>query len=411
MAGSLSRRMRALFIHRQGPGQFTHIARAIAAEGPTRAVMIAGAAIPDPPCRTIAAPPLRQPRRETHRYLTATEQAVLNGQATARAALALAREGFRPDVVLVHPGWGDALFLPEVLPRTPLVAYAEYFPRTEGTEIGHDDDLALDQEGRCALVLRQAPLVLALEAATSAIAPTRWQRDLHPAPYRDRIAVIHEGIDTATVRPDPAARLRLADGTILSAADEVISYVARDLEPVRGFPAMMRALPHLLAARPAAHVVICGGDGVSYGRRPPGGGSWRARLSAEVGPLPPRVHFTGPLPYPDYLALLQIARLHLHPSAPFVLSWSVTEAMAVGAVVLGADTAPLREVIRDGVNGFLADPRDPRSFAQRAAALLAAHDGHAAVRRAARRTITLHFGREQALSRQRAVLAQAAARA
>ncbi|WP_291295594.1 glycosyltransferase [Elioraea sp.] len=403
--------MQVLFIHRQGPGQFAHLARRVAAEGPDRAVMIAGAVVDGPPCRMIAAPPSRRPRRETHPYLVATEQAVLNGQATARAVLALARDGFRPDVVLVHPGWGDALFLPELLPRTPIVAYAEYFPRAAGTEIGHDDDLALDEEGRCALVMRQAPLLLALDAATAAIAPTRWQRDLHPAAYRDRIAVVHEGIDTETVRPDRAARLRLADGTILSAVDEVVSYVARDLEPVRGFPALMRALPDLLTARPAAHVVICGGDGVSYGRRPPGGGSWRARLCAEIGPLPPRVHFTGPLPYGDYLALLQVTRLHLHPSAPFVLSWSVTEALAAGAVILGADTAPLREVIRDGVNGFLSDPRDARSYAARAAELLAAHHTLGAVRRAARRTIVLNFGREAALTRQRAVLARAAGKA
>jgi glycosyltransferase involved in cell wall biosynthesis len=400
--------MRVLFIHRQGPGQFVHLARRIAAEGEGRAVMIAGTEIAEPPCPAVAAPPSRPPRRETHPYLIATEHAVLNGQATARAVLGLRRQGFSPDVVLVHPGWGDALFLPEVLPRTPIVVYAEYFPRPEGTEIGHDDDLALDAEGRCALVMRQAPLLLALDAATAAIAPTRWQRDLNPAPYRDRIAVIHEGIDADTVRPDPAARLRLGDGTILTAADEVVSYVARDLEPVRGFPALMRALPHLLAARPAAHVVICGGDGVSYGRRPAGGGTWRERLCAEVGSLPPRVHFTGPLPYADYIALLQVTRLHLHPSAPFVLSWSVTEALAAGAVILAADTAPLREVIRDGVNGFLADPRDARAYAQRAAALLAAHDDLSAVRRAARRTITRYFGREAALTRQRAVLARAA---
>ncbi|MCU0946486.1 MAG: glycosyltransferase, partial [Rubritepida sp.] len=334
--------------------------------------------------------------------------AVLNGQATARAVRSLLREGFHPDVVLVHPGWGDALFLPEVLPRTPIVVYAEYFYRTEGTEIGHDEHLALDAEARCALTLRNAPLLLALDAATEAISPTLWQRDLHPEAYRGRISVVHEGVDVAAVAPDPAARLALADGTVLTAADEVVTYVARDLEPVRGFPALMRALPHLLARRPEAHVVICGGDGVSYGRAPPGGGSWRAHMLAEVGALPPRVHFTGPLPYQDYLTLLRVSRLHLHPSAPFVLSWSLTEAMATGALVLGADTAPLREVIRHGVNGFLADARAPEAYAAMAATLLAEAGGLTRVRRAARRTITLRFRREAALARQRAVLERAA---
>jgi glycosyltransferase involved in cell wall biosynthesis len=371
--------------------------------------MIAGALPAATPCRTIAAPPARPPRRETHPYLLATEAAVLNGQATARAVLGLLREGFRPDVVLVHPGWGDALFLAEVLPRTPLVVYTEYFYGTEGTEVGYDEHLALDAEARCALSLRNAPLLLALEAATAAISPTRWQRDLHPEAYRRKIAVVHEGVDVETVSPDPAARLALPDGTVLTAADEVVTYVARDLEPVRGFPALMRAVPHLLALRPAARVVICGRDGVSYGRAPPGGGSWVQHMLAELGPLPPRVHFTGPLPYRDYLSLLRISRLHLHPSAPFVLSWSLTEAMAAGALVLGADTPPLREVIRDGVNGFLADPRAPAAYAATAAGLLARSELLGHVRRAARRTITLHFRRERALVRLRSVLAEAAA--
>jgi glycosyltransferase involved in cell wall biosynthesis len=401
--------MKVLLIHRQGPGQFAPLAASLAAESPARVAMIAGHAPAAPPCRTIAAAPTRPPRRETHPYLLATEASVLNGQATARAVLGLLREGFRPDVVLVHPGWGDALFLAEVLPCTPLVVYAEYFYRTEGAEVGHDEHLTLDAEARCALTMRNAPLLLALEAATVAISPTLWQRDLHPAAYHGKFSVVHEGVDVAAVAPDPRARLTLPDGTVLTAADEVVTYVARDLEPVRGFPALMRAMPSLLTQRPAAHVVICGGDGVSYGRAPPGGGSWRAHMLAEIGPLPPRVHFTGPLPYRDYLALLHVSRLHLHPSAPFVLSWSVTEAMAAGAVVLGADTAPLREVIRHGLNGFLAEAREPEAYAGMAAELLVRAGDLSRVRRAARRTITLHFRQEQALARQRAVLAQAAA--
>jgi glycosyltransferase involved in cell wall biosynthesis len=172
----------------------------------------------------------------------------------------------------------------------------------------------------------------------------------------------------------------------------------------------MRALPALLDARPSAQVVICGGDGISYGRSPRAGGSWREAMRAEIGALPRRVHFTGPLPYADYLALLQVSRLHLHPSAPFVLSWSVTEAMAAGAVVLAADTAPLREVIRDGLNGFIADPRDPAAYAARASELLARHGALGHVRRAARRTITLHFRREASLVRQHALLERVASR-
>jgi glycosyltransferase involved in cell wall biosynthesis len=401
--------MKVLFVHRQGPAQFAHLARALAAEDPARVVMVAGRAVADAPCRVIAAPPARPPSAKAHPYLLPAEAAVLAGQATARAVLGLLREGWRPDVVLAHPGWGDALFLPEVLPGTPLVAYAEYYYRTEGAEVGWDEHLSLDAEARCALSLRNAPLILALEAAAAAIAPTRWQRDLHPEPYRSRIHVIHEGVDVASVRPDPLARLVLPSGRVLTRGDEVVSYVARDLEPVRGFPWLMRALPPLLRARPEAHVVICGGDGVSYGRRPSGCGSWREAMLAEIGALPPRVHFPGTLPYADYLSLLQVSRLHLHPSSPFVLSWSLTEAMAAGAPVLAADTAPLREVVRDGFNGFLADPRDPARYAARAAELLARPASVEPARRAARRTITLLFRREAALRLQLALLERVAA--
>lgn len=399
--------LRFLFVHRRGPGQFKALAQALHARAPGNVAMIAGAPVSGLPFPVAVATPARAVAA-VHPYLRTAEAAVLNGQATLRAVRALLVRGFRPDVAVVHPGWGDALFLPQIMPGVPIVAYAEFYYRTDGADLGYDADLAGDLDRRCALELRNAPLLLALDAAAAAIAPTRWQRDLHPAPYRSRIAVIHEGVDTDRVRPDAAARFVLPDGRVLTREDEVVSYVARDLEPHRGFPALMRALPLLLAARPEAEVVICGGDGTSYGRPPPGGGTWRERMLAEVGPLPPRVHFTGRLPYDRYLALLQVSRLHLYPSAPFVLSWSCTEAMAAACLVLASDTAPVREVIADGVNGALADPRDPRAFAARAASLLATGDALDPLRAAARRTILARYRRDRALVRQIALIERVA---
>lgn len=401
---------RVLFIHRQGPGQFAALAQALHARAPGEVAMILGAPAAEVPFRTRIATAARAVG-PIHPYLRASEAAVLNGQATARAVRALRADGFHPDVVVAHPGWGDALFLPQVLPQVPIVAYAEFFYRGEGADLGYDAELAAGLDQRCALALRNAPLLLALEAAAALIAPTRWQRDLHPAPYRRRISVIHEGVDVDRVRPDPAARFELPDGRTLTRGDEVVTYVARDLEPHRGFPALMRALPALLAARREAEVVICGGDGVSYGRPPAGGGSWRAALLAELGTLPPRVHFTGRLPYERYLSLLQVSRLHLYPSAPFVLSWSCTEAMAAGCIVLASDTAPVREVITDGVNGVLVDPRDPQALAMRAAALLEAHASLDHLRQAARRTILARYRRDRAIARQIALIERVARQA
>lgn len=389
---------RVLFVHRQGPGQFEGLASALNARAPGNVAMILGAAA-DLPYPVLQADPARRVG-PVHPYLRATEAAVLNGQATVRAIRSLLANGFRPDIVLVHPGWGDALFLPHILPGVPMIAYAEFFYRRCGADLDFDPDLSADLDRRCALELRNAPLLLALEAATAAIAPTRWQRDLHPASYRRRIRVIHEGVDTRRVHPDPAACFLLPDGRALTRADEVVTYVARDLEPHRGFPALMRALPTVLAARPRAEVVICGGDGISYGRPPPGGGSWRAALLAELGPLPPRVHFVGRLPYERYVSLLQVSRLHLYLSAPFVLSWSCLEAMAAGCLVLASDTAPVREVIRDGVNGMLVDPRDQAALARRVAELLETSAAQTPLRVAARRTVLDRFRRDRAIARQ-----------
>lgn len=397
-----------LFIHRCGPGQFAPIALALHHQRPGSVALITAGGDDGVPYPAFAAPPARAVMA-SHPYLRALEAAVLNGQATARAVLALTRSGrFRPDVVVVHPGWGDALFLRRVLPRVPILLAAEHFYGVAGSDLDHDADLAGDLDRRCALELRNGVLLLGLAAAAAAISPTVWQRNLHPLPYRRRISVIREGVDTGLVRPDPSAAFMLPDGRALTRADEVVTYVARDLEPHRGFPALMRALPSLLAARPRAEVLICGGEGVSYGRPPPGGGSWRPHLLAEIGPLPPRVHFLGRQPYDRSLTLLQASRLHLYSSAPFVLSWSVLEAMAAGCLVLASDTAPVREVIVPGVNGMVADLRDPASFAGCAAQRLAAGDALDPLRRAARRTILARFRRDRALARWSALIERVA---
>jgi glycosyltransferase involved in cell wall biosynthesis len=331
--------------------------------------------------------------------MATTEAAVLRGQSAARACQHLARGGFVPDVIVAHPGWGETLFLREVLPRTKLLSYCELFYRAAGGDVGFIPETALDLDGRCRLLLSNAPLLLALEAMDAGIAPTEWQRRQHPAAYQPYIAVAHEGVDVAEIRPNPEARFTLPDGRELAVEDEVVTFVARNLEPHRGFVAFMRALPALLRARPGAQVIICGAEGVSYGRLPIKG-NWRETMVAEVVPDPSRVHFTGSLPRAKYLALLQISALHLYLSVPFVLSWSVVEALAAGCLVLGSDTEPVREVIEDGRNGFLVESRDPRAIAEKAADLLAHRDGLAIVRRRARETAVGRFALADCLARQ-----------
>lgn len=396
-------RRRILVLHPEGPGQFPHLAPHLASRHDV--VFLSRAAMPPlPGVRAFRYRPHRGRDQRTHRYAAWTEAAVLAGQAALRTCLRLKTEGFVPDLCVVHPGWGDALFLREAFPKTRILAYCEYFWRGAGADVGFADGAATDLDAQCALRMRNAALMVSLEAADRLYAPTRWQRDLHPAFLRDRIDVIHDGIDVAHVRPDLEAVFTVPSGPRLTAADEVVSYVARGLEPQRGFPQLMRALPDLLRRRPDAQVVICGADTPAYGRAPDTAPTWRAALLDEIGPLPPRVHFVGTLAFADYLALLRVSSLHLYLSVPFVLSWSMTEAMATGCLVLGSDTAPVHEFITDGANGFLVDMRDPAAIADRAADLLARGADLAEVRSAARETIVQRCALKTCLAAQDALI-------
>lgn len=379
--------MRSLFVHQNFPAQFRHVLRSLAARPDAQTVFITQTGKPSMPGVTkVEYTPHRKVAKGIHPYLGSTEAAVINGQGVARAALALRGKGFAPDVMVGHPGWGETLFLKDVFPNAPLISYCEFYYRGRGSDVGFDPEFSDSFDAVCRARIRAAPHLAALEAADLGVAPTQWQKAQFPSAYLDRIDVIHEGVDTDLVRPAPDVSITLSNGTRLTRADEVVTYVARNLEPYRGFHSFMRALPHLLEARPEAHVLIVGGDEVSYGRAAPDGKTWRQHMLAELGGLPDRVHFLGKLPYAQYVAVLQLSRVHVYLTYPFVLSWSAIEAMSAGCVVLGSDTAPVREVIEDGRNGLLVDFFDPRAIAARAAEVLANPEAFADMGAAARQT-------------------------
>ena len=399
--------MDILFLHQNIPGQYKHLAPALAAEPGNRVVFVTkrqGVTLPGVRTVVYAEPPASAPA--THHYLRLTEAALRHGQAVARVCIALAREGFRPAIVIAHPGWGEALFVKDVWPAAALLTYAEYYYHGRGGDIGFDPAVPATLDQICRARARNAHLLLSLEAADAAVAPTRWQRSRHPRAFQPKIRTIFDGIDTRLVRPDVDARFMLADGRVLSAADEVMTYVARNLEPYRGFAVFMRALPAILAARPKVEVVIVGGDEVSYGGAPPGGGTWRETLLGEVtlGAVAARVHFTGKLPYARYLALLQLSSAHVYLTYPFVLSWSCLEAMAAGCLVIASDTAPVLEVIEDGVNGLLVPFHDPAAIAARAIEALAGRRDAARLRAEARATVLDRFDLDDCLAEQRALV-------
>lgn len=390
---------KVLFIHKVFPGQFIHLARRLA-----HMPGIQVDALASEPVETVEGVTLHRyvPQNggesRTHPYLTRTEVAVWQGQSVLAACVLLSRTGYRPDLVISHHGWGEMLFVKDLWPDVPLVGYFEFYYQGVGADVGFDPPAPVSLYDLARVRTLNMVNLLQLEAADRGVSPTRWQRDLHPSSFQDKLALIHEGIDTAIASPGTPRAMPLADGRCLSPDQEIVTYVARDLEPYRGFHILMRAAVHLLRARPSAHLVIAGGDGSSYGPPPAVGESWREKMMAELGGSLPidRVHFLGRVPHADFINLMRLSRVHLYLTYPFVLSWSMLEAMACGVVLVASDTGPVTEVVEHGVNGLLVPFHDPAAVAT---GLIAALDMPVEQRRrmqaAARQTVIDRYDLER----------------
>ncbi len=371
--------MQILFIHQNFPGQFKFLAPALAKQGHQVSAML---------MRKVEAPVWQgvnlhsyQPARGTtpnvHPWVSDFETKTIRGEACFRAALKMKADGYVPDLIIAHPGWGESLFLKEVWPEAKLAIYCEFFYHPHGADVGFDPEFPVTDEGdRCRLRLKNLNNQLHFDIADAGISPTQWQASTFPQPFRSKITVIHDGIDTAAVAPSAGVSLTLNGNVRLTREDEVITFVNRNLEPYRGYHTFMRALPKLLKERPNARVLIVGGDDVSYGGRPPQGSKWKDIFAAEVRPRISdadwaRVHFLGNVPYEHFIPLLQLSTVHVYLTYPFVLSWSLLEAMSTGCAIVASDTTPLREAIRHDDTGRLVDFFDADALATEVASLLA----------------------------------------
>jgi glycosyltransferase involved in cell wall biosynthesis len=387
--------MRILFVHQNFPGQFVHLASALAARKHEVVALAINQRSPLSNVKTIYYQPQCGSTEGIHSLAGDFETKLIRAEACAEAVVKLKKEGFYPDVIYAHTGWGESLFLKEVWPQAKLLGYFEFYYHPQGADCGFDPEFSsLSLQDAMRIRAKNASQLLALEQADLGVSPTQWQWSTFPSVYQDRISVIHDGIDTVRVRPDAAVKMQFARNNLtLTVRDEVITFVSRNLEPCRGYHRFVRSLPEIMARRPKAHVLIVGGDGVSYSAPPAEGLSYRQIFLEEVKEQVDwnRVHFLGKIPYADFLCVLQLSSVHVYLTYPFVLSWSMLEAMAAQALVVGSATAPVTEVIRHGENGLLVDFFSSEGLVNAVCEVLEHPDRMLEMRQQARRTILERF--------------------
>ena len=394
--------MNLLFVHQNFPGQFKHLAPALANKG-HRVVALHLHPCPElPGVELVRYPIVGKPSEDTHRWVKDFEVKTVRAESAWRAALRLRQQGFVPEVIVAHPGWGESLFLNQVWPQAKLGLYCEFYYHATGVDVDFDPEFSKSDEGAgCRLQLKNTVFDLQFPLAVAGLAPTHFQASLMPASMANKMSVIHDGIDTQLLCPNPEVGLSLqsASGPIrLSRKDEVITFVNRNLEPYRGYHIFMRALPALLKARPQARVLIIGGDEVSYGAAPPTdergqAQSWKHIFLNEVKDRidPARVHFLGRVPHDQFIRVLQLSTVHVYLTYPFVLSWSLLEAMSAGCAIVASDTAPVREAIQHGETGRLVDFFDVQGLADQVIDLCSDRQQAAELGRRAREFAISHY--------------------
>lgn len=399
--------MKILFVHQKFPGQFKFLAPALVQLGHEVVATTLQQFPKDSSGSTtwngVRLVPYAVSQGTTpnvHRWARDFEAKTIRAEACFKASLALRREGFSPDIIIAHPGWGESLFLKDVWPAARLGIYCEFFYHPTGADVGFDPEFpATSDDTACYLRMKNLNSVLHFDMADAGLSPTRWQASTFPSVFRSKISVVHDGIDTDALKPDPtiSPTLKTAGGDIvLSRNDELLTFVNRNLEPYRGYHRLMRALPKLLKERPKLRVLMVGGDDVSYGARPASGDTWKNIFIGEVRPQISdvdwqRVHFLGNLPYDTFIGLLQLSTVHVYLTYPFVLSWSLLEAMSIGCAIVASDTTPVHEAVIHDKTGRLVDFFDGDALVTEVCSLLADPSKRARLGAAARDFVRENF--------------------
>ncbi len=389
--------MRILFVHQNFPGQYRRLVAHFAAQP---GCVVAGIGESTNLARWQAVPGARvygyeppPPAPETtHPYLGLLDRHVRRGQFAAMAASKHKERGFTPDVICAHPGWGEALYMKDVFPDARLLSYCEYYHNADGSDVGFEEGYDVPLNLRLYVRSQNAAQLIALTASDWGVCPTKWQRAQYPAMLAERISVIHDGIDTELVQPGSGVTGTLGNGVGLKPGDEIITFVSRNLEPYRGFHIFAQAMPLIQRMRPKARIVVVGGDEISYSL-PLKGTTYRELAMKELKDRLDfsRIHFLGRVPYSQFVGLMQLSAVHVYLTYPFVLSWSMLEAMAAGCLVVGSRTPPVEEVIEHNRNGLLVDFFSPEEIAQAVDAVLRHPDRMRHLRETARQTMVERY--------------------
>ncbi|WP_299143773.1 glycosyltransferase family 4 protein [uncultured Tateyamaria sp.] len=380
--------MKFLFVHQNMPGQYRELIQWLAAQGGheitfltqrKKAPVFKGV-------NTVVYKSHHTAPDDGYGLSRTWENAAGNGFGAVMALRSLVDGGFTPDIIIGHVGWGEMSFFREVLPDTPMIGFFEYFYSVHGGPVGFDPEAKVSEHAPYIMHGHNVVPLVNIEAVDLGHSPTMWQRNRFPKSFHDKIYVCHDGIRTDKLKPNKKAKVTLGRiGRALTAKDEIVTFMARNLETTRGYHQFMRALPHIQKARPNARILVVGGNDVSYGGKSKHPGGLRGQMEAEVGHLLDwdRLHFLGQVPYESYQSIIQISTCHIYLTMPFVLSWSLLESMSMQATIVASDVAPVREAMTHGETGLLVDFFDPEAIAAQVVDVLAeprkyAHIGPAA---------------------------------
>ena len=394
--------MKLLCAHRVYPGQFRNLINFIAKNSRHQVKFLAYRMHEQPPPTVEVAmyQPARTAHDTIHPCIHSAEDAILFGQAAWREATRLKMQGFEPDVILGHSGWGPTLFLPEAFPKANFLCYFEWFYRSKGSSHNFHPNIPVSSEHEMQIRTKNVPILIDLEASHAGVTPTKWQQKQFPIEYQSKIEVIHDGVDTDYFSPEKEGLYLPRLGIDLRGKDQVVTYVATGMEPMRGFPEFMRAVSMIQKRCPKCEVVVVGEDRTEYSNPLASGKTYR-QLMLEMHPYDlSRLHFTGRLSREEYRQVLRASIVHVYLTFPYILSWSMLEAMSCGCLVLGSSTPPVLEVLRENENGLLAPFFDVNGLCSKITAVLEDSNAYNRLRQNARETVLQQYDARDMLRRQ-----------